>query len=360
MNSYLMWIIAISAVLGGLDKVFGNRFGLGKRFDDGFALIGPIISGMVGIMCLSPLISKGLQFTIAPVFRSLGLDPAVLAGILAIDMGGFSLAADMAADPAIGLLSGVFIASTFGCTLIFTIPVGYGMMKEDRRPDFIRGIMSGLIILPLTLLLGGLFSGISLPYTAGQSLPIILLALILAWGMKTRPTRMASAFTVFAKIIQAVSVFGILAGLIEYLTGHALLPGLFSFRESMLNAALCGILLIGSLPFAEIMTRIFRKPLHLMGTRIRMQDRGITGMLLSLVSVPAGLGMMTEMNARDVVMNAAFLVSAASTFGPHLGVCAANVPEMTGTFICTKLLGGFLTILFVYLTQLRDRTERSA
>ena len=44
MNSCLMWIIAVSAVLGGLDKVFGNRFGLGKRFDDGFALLGPLVS----------------------------------------------------------------------------------------------------------------------------------------------------------------------------------------------------------------------------------------------------------------------------------------------------------------------------
>ncbi len=360
MNSYLMWIIAISAVLGGLDKIFGNRFGLGKRFDDGFALIGPIISGMVGIMCLSPLISKALQFTIAPLFRAIGLDPAILAGVLAIDMGGLPLAVDMAMDPAIGLLSGIFIASTFGCTLIFTIPVGYGMMKEERKPDFIRGIMCGLIILPVTLILGGIFSGISLLYTIGQSLPIILLSLILAWGMKTKPARMASAFTVFAKIIQAVSVFGILAGLIEYLTGCTLLPGLLSFREAMLNAALCGIMLIGSLPFAEIMTRVFRKPLHMLGTRIRMQDRGITGLLLSMVSVPAGLGMMTEMDVRDVTVNAAFLVSAASVFGPHLGVCAANVPEMTAAFICTKLIGGICTILFVYLTLLRDRVERSA
>lgn len=355
-----MWILAISAVLGGADKIIGNRFGLGKRFDDGFTLIGPIISGMVGILCLSPLISKALQFTIAPFFRSINLDPAILAGILAIDMGGYPLAVSMAEDPAIGLLSGIFIASTFGCTLVFTIPVGYGMMKEDRKPDFIRGIMCGLIILPATLLLGGIFSGISLLYTAWQSLPIILLAFILACGMKAKPARMAASFTIFARIIEAISVIGILGGLIEYLTGCSLLPGLLSFKDALLNAALCGIMLIGSLPFAEIMTRIFRKPLHMLGTRIHLQDRGITGMLLSLVSVPAGLGLMREMQERDVVVNAAFLVSTASVFGPHLGICTANVPEMTAAFVCTKLIGGIVTVLFVYLTQLRNRAERSA
>ena len=346
MNSFLMWTIALCAILGGIDKIFGNRFGLGKHFDAGFSLIGPIVSGMVGIQCLSPLISKALQLTIAPLFRFAGLDPSILAGILPIDMGGYPLAVDMAADPVIGLFSGIFIASTFGCTMIFTIPV--------------HGIMSGLIILPVTLVLAALFSGIDLLYAVGQSLPIILLSLILAWGMKKAPARMASAFTVLAKIIQAVSIIGILAGLIEYLTGFKLLPGILPLSEALLNAALCGIMLIGSLPLAEIMTRIFRKPLRLLETRIGMQDRGITGMLLSLVSVAAGLGLMTEMKKRDVMVNAAFLVSAASVFGPHLGICTANVPEMTAALVFSKLGGAIITIAFIYLTQLRGRTGRSA
>ena len=360
MNSFLMWTIALCAILGGIDKIFGNRFGLGKHFDAGFSLIGPIVSGMVGIQCLSPLISKALQLTIAPLFRFAGLDPSILAGILPIDMGGYPLAVDMAADPVIGLFSGIFIASTFGCTMIFTIPVGYSMMRDECRPDFIHGIMSGLIILPVTLVLAALFSGIDLLYAVGQSLPIILLSLILAWGMKKAPARMASAFTVLAKIIQAVSIIGILAGLVEYLTGFKLLPGILPLSEALLNAALCGIMLIGSLPLAEIMTRIFRKPLRLLETRIGMQDRGITGMLLSLVSVAAGLGLMTEMKKRDVMVNAAFLVSAASVFGPHLGICTANVPEMTAALVFSKLGGAIITIAFIYLTQLRGRTGRSA
>ena len=29
----LMWIMAIGALVGGLDKVFGNRLGLGEKFE---------------------------------------------------------------------------------------------------------------------------------------------------------------------------------------------------------------------------------------------------------------------------------------------------------------------------------------
>ena len=31
MNQIIMWIMAVGAVLGGVDRIAGNRFGLGKR-----------------------------------------------------------------------------------------------------------------------------------------------------------------------------------------------------------------------------------------------------------------------------------------------------------------------------------------
>ena len=40
MNTVIMWLMAFGAVLGGLDRILGNRFGLGKRFEEGFELLG--------------------------------------------------------------------------------------------------------------------------------------------------------------------------------------------------------------------------------------------------------------------------------------------------------------------------------
>ena len=39
MNTVIMWLMAFGAVLGGLDRIIGNRFGLGKRFEEGFELL---------------------------------------------------------------------------------------------------------------------------------------------------------------------------------------------------------------------------------------------------------------------------------------------------------------------------------
>ena len=59
-NTIIMWIMAVGAIVGGLDRLFGNKFGLGEKFEEGFNAMGPLALGMVGIVCLSPVISKYL------------------------------------------------------------------------------------------------------------------------------------------------------------------------------------------------------------------------------------------------------------------------------------------------------------
>ena len=46
MTEIIMWILAACALLGGLDRLAGNRFGLGKRFEEGFMLLGPTALSM--------------------------------------------------------------------------------------------------------------------------------------------------------------------------------------------------------------------------------------------------------------------------------------------------------------------------
>ena len=52
-NTIIMWIMAVGAIVGGLDRLFGNKFGLGEKFEEGFNAMGPLALGMVGIVCLS-------------------------------------------------------------------------------------------------------------------------------------------------------------------------------------------------------------------------------------------------------------------------------------------------------------------
>ena len=74
-----------------MDKILGNRFGFGQKFDDGFLLMGQMALSMTGIICLAPMLATWLGSVIRPVFSAVGIDPAMFGCVLAIDMGGYHL-----------------------------------------------------------------------------------------------------------------------------------------------------------------------------------------------------------------------------------------------------------------------------
>ena len=77
-------------------------------------------------------------------------------------MGGYQLAEKLASDSAMGSYAGIILGAGLGCTLVFTIPVGMGMVKEENKPYFAKGIVLGLLGLPFALIIGGILSGLSI------------------------------------------------------------------------------------------------------------------------------------------------------------------------------------------------------
>ena len=59
-------IMALFAVLGGLDRIIGNKFGLGKEFENGILAMGSLALSMIGMIVISPwladLVRPGLDF----------------------------------------------------------------------------------------------------------------------------------------------------------------------------------------------------------------------------------------------------------------------------------------------------------
>ena len=51
-------IILIFSVLGALDRIFGNRFGIGKEFEKAFMLLGAMALSMIGMIVVSPFIAE--------------------------------------------------------------------------------------------------------------------------------------------------------------------------------------------------------------------------------------------------------------------------------------------------------------
>ena len=92
-HEILIVIFAIFAVIGAVDRIIGNRFGLGKEFEEGILAMGSLAMAMIGIITLAPVLANLLKPVIVPIFGFLGADPAMFAGtILACDMGGGALA----------------------------------------------------------------------------------------------------------------------------------------------------------------------------------------------------------------------------------------------------------------------------
>ena len=75
-HEIVIWIMAAFAVLGALDRIFGNRFGLGQEFENGILAMGSLAMAMVGIIVLAPVLANVLRPVVVPVFRFLGADPA--------------------------------------------------------------------------------------------------------------------------------------------------------------------------------------------------------------------------------------------------------------------------------------------
>mgnify|MGYP002509128033 CR=1 FL=1 len=95
--------MAIFAIIGAIDKIFGNRLKLGDEFEKGIHTIAPLTMSMLGMITIAPTLSDLLLPVITPVANLLRFDPSAIAGIIfANDMGGASLAAELAQNPQAG------------------------------------------------------------------------------------------------------------------------------------------------------------------------------------------------------------------------------------------------------------------
>lgn len=339
MNRILMLIMAAGAVLGGIDRITGNKHGYGKKFEEGFFFLGPTALSMAGMICLAPVLADVLGRVIIPLYERMGVDPAMFGSLLAIDMGGYQLAGELAGNELIGNYAGIVVAAIFGCTVVFTIPVGMGMVKKEERVFLARGIMIGLITMPVGLLVGGMTAGLSLTVCIHQNLPIFVLSFALLLGLWKIPEKMIRGFCIFADGIHGLITIGLVLAAVESMCGWNPVKGMGSLQDAMSVVSSIGIVMLGSLPMAELLQRLLKAPFKRLGARLHMKPESMTGMLVGLVSAIPAITMFQEMDEKGKVVNAAFLVSGASLLAAHIGFTISTEPEMLGALLAAKLSG---------------------
>lgn len=369
-NEIIMYIMMFFMLIAAVDRIlsqFGGsaRFlgkfgksieGSGGQFEEGFMAMGALGLAMVGMTALAPVLAHVLGPVIIPVYEMLGANPSMFAGtLLACDMGGFFLAKELAGgDVAAWLYSGLILGSMMGPTIVFSIPVALG-------------VLAGIVTIPIGCIAGGLVAMYSGVQINGQPveftfalilmnmIPVLIVAVPVALGLKFIPEKMINGFQIFAKFLVALITLGLAAAVVKFLLGWELIPGLDPIfmapgdkpGEVMRAIEVIGSIscvLLGAYPMVLLLTRWFEKPLMSVGKVLNMNNIAAAGMVATLANNIPMFGMMKQMDTRGKVINCAFAVSAAFALGDHLGFAAANMNAMIFPMIVGKLIGGVTAI----------------
>lgn len=365
-NEIIVWILMICMVLGGIDRAIGNRFGLGEQFEEGFNAMGPLALAMVGVMSISPVLAKLLNPIIGPIYSLVGADPAMFAGtLLACDMGGWPLAQVMTTDPAAQQLSGLVLGAMMGPTVVFTIPVALGIIERKDRGYLAKGILAGIVTIPLGVLVGGLLMGFPLDKLVLNLIPIILAAALIAVGLWLVPDRMTTGFEWFGKALVFLISIGLVVGVFQEMTGVNLLPwqevdangkvlnpdawAMIPPSEGIAVVGAIAMMLLGAFPAVHLIVTLASKPLAKVGRLIGVNDAAAGGMIATLANNIPMFQIMKDMDPRGKVINSAFAVSAAFAFGDHLGFVAGASRSMIFPVVAGKLVAGVTAVVVALL-----------
>ena len=355
-HEILIAVMAVFALLGALDRILGNRFGLGKEFENGIQAMGPLALAMLGIIAIAPVLASVLKPVVVPVFSFLGADPAMFAGsLLACDMGGGPLAMELTENADAALLGGIITGSMLGATIVFTIPAAMGILAAYDHPAMAKGILCGIVTIPLGVLAGGLVAGFPVMMVLRNLIPIVLLAALIALGLWKAEKAMVKGFVLFGKAVTALITAGLAAAILEALTGWVIIPGMEPISTGFETVGAIAIVLAGAVPLVFVVTKIFRKPLLKLGKLLGINDAAAAGLVATLANSIATLGLVKDMDHRGKVVNIAFAVSAAFVFGDHLGFTAGFAPQVLPAMIVGKLVGGVAAVALALLLTKKNQ-----
>ena len=242
--------------------------------------------------------------------------------------------------------------SMLGATVVFTIPVAMGILDEGDRPAMAKGILCGIVTIPLGVLAGGLVAGFPAGMVLRNLVPIVLIGGFIALGLWKAERAMIRGFAAFGKGVVAVITAGLAAAIVEALTGFVLIPGMAPIEDGFRTVGEIAIVLAGAFPLVAVLTKLLGKPLMKLGSLMGINDQAAAGLVASLANSIATFGLVRQMDERGKVVNIAFAVSAAFVFGDHLGFAAGFAPEILPAMILGKLVGGAAAVaVALWLTK---------
>lgn len=345
MNILTYCILAFS-ILGALDRIFNNRFGLGKEFEKGFILFGSMALSMIGMIIIAPLIADILKPMFDFFSNTLHIEPSIIpASLFANDMGGASLAVEVANDERMGLYNALVVSSMMGCTISFTIPVALGIVEKENHKELLMGLLCGIITIPIGCLISGLICNIPIVSLVINLLPLVAFSALIAFGLIRFPDVCVKIFSGFGYFIKIIITIGLSIGIVRFLTGKEIVRGLETIEEGARICLNASIVMTGAFPLMFVISKVLSKPLKKISNNVGINDVSAVGFISSLATSMATFGMMDKMDKKGVMMNSAFAVSAAFTFAGHLAFTMAFDSSFILPVIVGKLISGVLAVI---------------
>ncbi|MBQ9061945.1 MAG: ethanolamine utilization protein EutH [Eubacterium sp.] len=360
-NKAIMMVMMVFMVVGGIDRIRGNKLGYGEKFEEGFQALGSLATAMIGMIALVPVIKIVLGGVLGAFFKAIGADPSLFAGILlGCDLGGYPLAMELAESPAIGSYTGMIIASVMGINVVFNIPVGMGIIKVEDRKFLATGMLVGFATVPVGCLAGGFVmkaSGFELTVRdiIMNTIPVAVVAVLIILGLILAQEKMLKGFIAFGKGVTAIVTAGTMIAVFQYLTGirfplfHVMVEanaeGVIPLEDGFLVIGEIAIVLLGAFPMVAFITKKFSAPLQRLGGKFDLDENSVGGMIANLANNIMMFQMMKDMRPKGKILNCAFTVSACFVLGDHLGFVAGQNQQLIVPMMAAKFIGGITAVV---------------
>ena len=354
-------IMLVFSILGAIDRIIGNRFGLGEEFEKGFKMLGNCALSMIGMIVIAPYLAELLMPVFNAVWRWFKLDPSVIPALLfANDMGGAQLALSIGQNPQLAGFNGLVVSSMMGVTISFTIPYALSTVNRDRHRWILLGLLCGVVTIPVGCFVAGLMVKIPFLTLIYNLLPIIIFSGLIVFGLLKFPNACVKIFSVIAVIIKIIITIGLAIGIIHFLTDWTLIKNVDTLESGALICLNACVVMSGAFPLIYIISKVLNKPLGKFGQKMNVNEISAVGLLSSLASSMTTFGVMDKMDDKGTMLNSAFSVSGAFVFAGHLAFTMAIDISYLPSMIVGKLISGVLAVVVAIFVYKRIANEKES
>lgn len=380
-GTIITYVIMACCVIGGVSYVINDQSELGIAFNDGLHAMANMFIPICGLMASVPFLKVFISNVFGPVFGIFGGDPVVAAAIIMPpDCGSFALATEIGQTPD---LFPMIIAIGFMCasTIAFNVPIGLSMLEKADHKYLALGTMSGFLSVPFGVFITSVivmlthpvirttFTSVGEPdhvalLTMGMILrnmiPLVVICVLLALGLKFFPNGMVKGFMVFGKLMTGSLTLVVVACILQHYTGiFTTVFGVWGFdpiladEENTFRAiellGTIAMMLTGAFPMVTLIRRYLSKPLESLGRLAGLESAGSVGLVACL---PNGLAMfpfVKEMRPKDKVVALAFLACGGYCLGDFIAFNVNFQPNLLIPVFVGQISGGIIGILFAKL-----------